>query len=109
MIDFEDFKKLDIRCGTIRKASLHPKARNPAYILYIDFGAIGERVSSAQITENYSSEELVGMQITAVLNFPPKNIAGVRSEVLVLGVLDKESGTVLLTPDKTVENGSEVA
>lgn len=109
MIDFEDFEKIEIRCGTIRKASLHTEARNPAYVLHIDFGSLGEKVSSAQLTENYRPEELVGKQIAAVLNFPLKRIAGLKSEVLVLGVLDSEVGTVLLTPDKTVENGSEIA
>lgn len=109
MIDFEDFKKIEIRCGTINKASVHTEARNQAYMLHIDFGSLGEKVSSAQLTENYRPEDLEGMQIAAVVNFHPKRIAGIKSEVLVLGVLDKESGTVLLSPERPVKNGSEIA
>ncbi|MGK7371076.1 MAG: tRNA-binding protein [Candidatus Halalkalibacterium sp. M3_1C_030] len=109
MIDFEDFKKVDIRIGTIVEAGLHEKARKPAFVLRIDFGELGERISSAQLTENYQPADLVGMQIAAVVNFPPKRIAGVASEVLVLGVLDKESGTVLLQTERKVRNGSKIA
>lgn len=109
MIDFEHFEKVDIRCGTITKASEHAKARNEAYILHIDFGKLGKKVSSAQITENYQPDELEGMQVAAIVNFPPKRIAGLKSEVLVLGVLDEQSGTVLLTPDRAVMNGSRIA
>ena len=109
MIDFEDFRKIDIRSGTITEAELHSKAHKPAYILHIDFGDLGEKVSSAQLTENYQPEELVGMQIVAVVNFPPKRIGGVKSEVLVLGALDKERGTVLLQTERGVANGSRIA
>ncbi|NGP77446.1 tRNA-binding protein [Balneolaceae bacterium YR4-1] len=109
MIDFEDFEKIDIRCGTIIKATEHEKAHNAAYILHIDFGKLGEKVSSAQLTENYQPAELLGVQVVAVVNFPPKRIAGLKSEVLVLGVLNEESGTVLLTPERRVKNGSRIA
>lgn len=109
MIDFEDFKKIDIRTGTIMEASLNPKARKPAYVMRIDFGELGEKVSSAQLTENYSAEELVGKQITAVMNFPAKRIAGVQSEVLVLGALDEQKGTVLLETEQRVANGVRIA
>lgn len=109
MIDFEDFKKVDIRCGTITDAKLNQKARKPAYVLQIDFGELGKKVSSAQLTENYLPSDLVGMQVVAVVNFPPKRIAGVKSKVLVLGALDKEKGTVLLQTERNVSNGTKIA
>ncbi|HKL17944.1 MAG TPA: tRNA-binding protein [Halalkalibaculum sp.] len=109
MIDFEDFEKVDIRSGTITGAEINDKARKPAYVLRINFGELGEKVSSAQIRENYRPDDLIGMQIVAVVNFPAKRIAGVKSEVLVLGALDEQQGTVLLTTEKEVENGSRIA
>ena len=109
MIDFEDFEKVDIRSGTITDAEINDKARKPAYVLRINFGELGEKVSSAQIRENYRPDDLIGMQIVAVVNFPAKRIAGVKSEVLVLGALDEQQGTVLLTTEKEVENGSRIA
>jgi len=91
-INFEDFLRVQIRTGTILEATLNTKARNPAYILRIDFGPLGIKTSSAQITENYQPDELVGLQISAVLNFPAKRVAGFKSEVLVLGAYSEEKG-----------------
>ena len=107
-ITFEDFTKVEIRTGTILKANLNPKAIKPAYKLSIDFGPLGIKTSSAQITKNYSPEKLIGLQITAVVNFPVKLIAGVKSEVLVLGVYSQKKDLVLLTPVESVEEGSLV-
>ena len=108
-ITFEDFLAVDMRVGTILSAIPNPKAQKPAYILHIDFGPhIGHKVSSAQITQNYTQDQLIGMQVVAVLNFPPRRIAGVKSEVLVLGALDKERGVILLTPTLPTQNGSRI-
>ena len=90
------------------EAVLNPKARKPAYVLIINFGPFGIKTSSAQITCNYEPEELVGKQVVAVMNFPVKRVAGVKSEVLVLGAYSEEKGVVLLTPTDSVENGSLV-
>jgi tRNA-binding protein len=105
---FDDFLKVDIRTGTIIDAKLNEKARIPAYILRIDFGTLGIKTSSAQITEHYSAQALIGTQIVAVINFPPKRVAGVQSEVLVLAVVSEKSGTILLRPDSAVPNGQRV-
>ena len=107
-IKFEDFIRVQIRTGTILEATFNTKALNPAYILRIDFGPLGIKTSSAQITENYELDELAGLQISAVLNFPSKHVAGFKSEVLVLGAYSEEKGVVLLTPTDSVENGSIV-
>lgn len=105
---FEDFAKLDIRAGTIISANTFPKAKRPAYQLQIDFGEeIGIKKSSAQITECYRAENLIGKQILAVVNFPPRQIADFMSEVLVLGTYSKQ-GVVLITPDVTVQNGDKL-
>jgi len=109
MIGFDDFLRVDIRTGTILAAELNPKARVPAYRLEIDFGDLGTRTSSAQITRNYTAEELVGRQVVAVMNFPPKRVAGVKSEVLVLGAVSEEQDVVLLHPSLKVENGARIA
>ena len=108
MVTFEDFMKLDIRVGTIIEAKIFEKAKKPAYQLKIDFGKeIGIKKSSAQITDIYKIEELVGKQILAVVNFPPRQIADFMSEVLVLGTYSKD-GVVLIKPDIKVENGDKL-
>ncbi len=108
MITWNDFEKIDMRVGTILKVEDFPEARKPAYKMWIDFGPLGVKKTSAQITKLYKKEELVGKQIIAVVNFPPKQIANFLSEVLVLGVLT-DSGVVLLHPEKSVSNGSKIA
>ena len=107
MAEFDDFQKLDIRVGTIISAKNFEKARKPAYQLEIDFGDLGIKRSSAQITELYSLEELPGKQVLAVVNFPPRQIANFFSEVLVLGTYS-EDGVVLIKPDKPVKNGDKL-
>ncbi len=108
MATFDDFLKLDIRVGTIMAAKPFEKARKPAYQLQIDFGeALGVRKSSAQITDHYQAGDLVGKQVLAVVNFPPRQIADFMSEVLVLGTYS-EGGVVLITPDQTVKNGDKL-
>lgn len=108
MAVFEDFMKLDIRVGTICEAVVFEKARKPAYQLKVDFGeALGIKKSSAQITEQYKVEELVGKQVLAVVNFPPRQIADFMSEVLVLGTYS-EGGVVLIVPDKKVNEGDRL-
>lgn len=108
MATFDDFMKLDIRVGTITEAKVFEKARKPAYQLVVDLGGeIGLKRSSAQITDHYAPEELVGKQVLAVVNFPPRQIANFMSEVLVLGTYS-EGGVVLITPDKPVKNGDKL-
>ena len=108
-ITFEEFTQFEIRTGTILEVNLNSKAIKPAYKLTIDFGPLGTKTSSAQITKNYSPEKLIGLQITAVVNFPVKHIAGVKSEVLVLGVCSQNKDVVLLTTLESVEDGSLVS
>lgn len=108
MATFDDFLKLDIRVGEIIHAEEFPKARNPSYKLKVDFGKeIGIKNSSAQITEKYKPEELIGKQVLGVVNFPPRNIAGFQSEVLVLGTYS-EGGVVLIQPERKVELGDKM-
>jgi tRNA-binding protein len=108
-ITWDDFAKLDIRTGTIVAVNDFPEARNPAYRLTIDFGAtIGLKKSSAQITTHYKKEDLLNRQIIAVVNFPPKRIAGFISECLVLGVYDENNDVILLQPGKTLSNGQKI-
>jgi tRNA-binding protein len=107
-IEYGDFERVDMRVGTITAVEDFPRARNPSYRLTVDFGPeLGERRSSAQVT-TYSKEELEGMQVVAVVNFAPKNIAGFMSEVLVLGVPGPEGEIVLLAPTRPVPNGGGV-
>jgi tRNA-binding protein len=108
-ISFDDFLKVDIRVGRIVKAEPFPEARKPAIKLSVDFGGeIGVRKSSAQITVHYKVEELVGKQVLAVVNFPPRQIGPVRSEVLVLGLPDENGAVVLISPDKDVPEGGQM-
>ena len=108
MVTFDDFIKLDIRVGTIIEAKVFQKAKRPAYQLKIDFGSeIGIKKSSAQITDKYSTDDLIGKQVLAVINFPPRQISNFMSEVLVLGTYSKD-GVILITPDTRVENGDKL-
>ena len=107
-ISWDDFSKIDIRAGTITEVSDFPKAKKPSYQLKIDFGELGIKQSSAQITSFYNKEELLGKQVIAIINFPPKQIANFFSECLVLGVYTDENDVVLLQPGKKVENGWKV-
>ncbi|MEQ8255475.1 MULTISPECIES: tRNA-binding protein [Roseovarius] len=108
-ITFDDFLKVDIRVGKITRAEPFPEAKKPAIKLWVDFGEeLGEKKSSAQITKHYDPEGLVGKQVMAVVNFPPRQIGPVMSEVLVLGVSDAEGGIVLLSPDLDVPLGGRM-
>ncbi|AXQ93410.1 tRNA-binding protein [Cereibacter azotoformans] len=109
MISYDDFAKVEIRVGRITRAEPFPEARKPALKLWVDFGGeIGEKRSSAQITRHYAPEALVGRQVLAVVNFPPRQIGNVLSEVLVLGVPDAEGEVVLIGPDQTVPLGGRL-
>ena len=108
-ISFDDFLKVDIRVGTIVSAETFPQARKPAYRLLIDFGAaIGVKKSSAQITAHYGISDLVGRQVAAVVNFPPRQIGPFMSEVLTLGFPDAEGEVVLIGPSKAAPNGGKL-
>jgi tRNA-binding protein len=107
-ISWDDFAKIDIRVGTITEVNDFPKAKNPAYQISIDFGELGIKKSSAQITGLYDKDSLTGKQVIAVVNFPPKQIANFFSECLVLGVYSDKKEVVLLTPDRPVENGWKI-
>ena len=108
IVKYEDFEKIEILVGTILEVKIIEKARKPAYVLKIDFGEkVGIKHSSAQIT-NYSIEELLQKQIIAVCNFGKKNIAGIESEVLILGAINKDKEVILLHPQQKVDNGSNV-
>jgi tRNA-binding protein len=109
MITYAEFEAVDIRVGTITRAEPFPEARKPAIKLWVDFGGdIGEKRSSAQITKHYTPEALIGRQVLAVVNFPPRQIGKVLSEVLVLGVPDDAGEVVLIHPDLTAPNGGKL-
>ncbi len=108
-IDYQDFEKVDIRVGTVVRCEAFPEAHKPALKLWIDFGAeIGERKTSAQITHYYEPGELIGRQVAAVVNFPPKQIGPFMSECLALGFPDEEGRVVLISPDHDVPNGGKL-
>lgn len=109
MATIDDFHKLDLRVGTVIDAQPFPEARVPAIKLRIDFGPLGVKQSSAQITKRYNPEQLVGRQVVAVVNFPPRRIAGFSSEVLVLGGVPEPGDVVLLQPDQALPNGTGIA
>jgi tRNA-binding protein len=108
MITWDDFSKVEIRAGTIIEVKDFLQAKKPAYQLTIDFGVLGHKQSSAQITHHYQKEELLNKQVVAVVNFPRKQIANFFSECLVLGVYDENNQVILLKPDKPVPNGGQV-
>lgn len=108
-ISFADFEKVDIRVGTVIDAQPFPQARKPAIQLWVDFGGeIGVKKSSAQLTVHYSPDRLIGRQVMAVVNFPPRRIAGFESEILVLGAPDENGAVVLLKPDLKVPDGGRM-
>ena len=109
-ISYEDFKKVQIKIGTVLEVKKNEKARKPSLVIKVDFGKeIGIKQSSAQITHYYNSENLVGKQVIGVCNFPVKNIAGIISEVLVLGAIEEDGKVVLLHPSQKTDNGLDIA
>lgn len=108
LITWNDFEKVELRSGTILEVHDFPKAKKPAFKLKIDFGPLGIKWSSAQITKHYTKESLIGKQIVAVVNFPKKQIADFMSECLVTGFADEQSDIVLISPEKKVPNGSKL-
>ena len=109
-ITFEDFSKIQILIGTVLKVSKNEKARRPSLVVEVDFGSkVGIKQSSAQITHYYNSENLIGKQVIGVCNFPKKNIAGVVSEVLILGAIEEDGKVVLIHPSQKTDNGLEIA
>ena len=108
MISWQDFEKIDMRVGTVIDVKDFPNARKPAYQLIIDFGALGIKKSSVQVTHFYSKDVLLNKQVIAVVNFPPKQIANFFSECLVLGIYDEEKNVVLLQPERKISNGMKI-
>jgi tRNA-binding protein len=108
MISWEDFEKINIQTGTIVEINDFPKAKKLAYQLKIDFGESSIKQSSAQITKHYTKQQLLGQQVIAVVNFPPKQIANYQSECLVLGVFDESNDVILLQPERKVANGQKI-
>ncbi len=107
-IDWQDFQKIQLTTGTVVRVEEFPEARKPAWILYIDLGTKGIKKSSAQITDHYAKEDLVGKQVVCVTNFPPRQIGKIMSEVLVTGFPDENGNVVLCIPDKPVPNGARL-
>ena len=109
-ITYNDFDKIDIRIGTILSINKNEKARKPSLVLEVDFGEeIGVKKSSAQITHYYNQENLIGKQVIGVCNFPEKNIAGIKSQVLILGAIEEDGKVVLLNPSQKTKNGLKIA
>ena len=109
LIDWKDFIKIDMRVGTIIDVKINKKTNKPAYIIWIDFGIFGVKKTSAQITNLYSLSELKGQQVIAVMNFPPKQIADMKSEVLLLGAVSEENNDVIFVkPERNVQNGLKI-
>lgn len=109
MVTWEDFSKVDMRVGTVIRAENFPEARIPAIKLWIDFGELGTKKTSAQITNHYTVETMQGRQVIAVVNFPPKQIGPFMSECLVLGCLDDKKEVILLSPERKVPNGWKIS
>jgi len=107
-LTWQDFLKVDMRVGTIISAEVFKEAKNPAYKLEVDFGDIGIKKSSAQITQLYDTQDLIGKQVIGVINFPPKQIAAMMSECLIIGALGEEGKVTLLQPERNVENGLRI-
>lgn len=108
-VTFDDFLKVDVRVGTVVRAEPFPEARNPAIKIWVDFGdEIGERKTSAQVTVHYTPDDLIGRQVMAVVNFPPRQIGKFMSEILILGFPDAQGAIVLATPDQQVPNGGRM-
>ena len=109
-ITYEDYNKVEIKVGTVLSVKKNEKARKPSLVVEVDFGErVGVKKSSAQITQYYNEQNLLGKQVIGVCNFPPKNIAGVISEILILGAIEKDGKVVLIHPSQKVENGLEIA
>lgn len=108
MITWDDFEKIDLRVGTILEVNDFPKAKKPAYQITVDFGELGIKRSSAQITALYGKDELIGKQVVAVVNFPPRQIANFFSECLIMGVYTDKKDVVLLQPERKVANGWKI-
>jgi tRNA-binding protein len=109
IIKWEEFERVDLRVGTIVRAEPFPEARKPAYKLWVDLGALGVKQSSAQLTVRYTPDDLIGTQVLAVTNFPPRQIGPFLSEILVTGLLGEAGDVVLVRPEFTVANGSKLA
>jgi len=108
-IAYDDFQKVDIRVGTVMRAEPYPEARKPAIKVWVDFGSpLGVKKSSAQLTKHYTPESLIGRQVIAVVNFPPRQIGTFKSEILILGLPDTDDQVVLLAPDQAVPNGGRL-
>jgi tRNA-binding protein len=107
-LTWSDFQKVEMRIGTIIHAEIFKEARNPAYKITVDFGELGTRKTSAQVTTLYNPEDLIGKQVVAVVNFPPKQIANMRSECLILGGLGDGKDVILLQPEQLVKNGTKI-
>ncbi|MEN3324954.1 tRNA-binding protein [Mariniflexile soesokkakense] len=107
-LTWNEFLKVEMRVGTILEAHIFEEVKNPAYKMIVDFGEFGKRKTSAQITALYKPQELIGKQVVAVVNFPPKQIANIMSECLILGGVGKNKEVILLIPERTVENGMRI-